>query len=104
MVIPENRPEDRSALSGKVPGELLRRKYDYPTQMRAALSARLVGIGKELKTVDKQVLELAAQTLDRDEQNNAEMVDVLVRAGYHDVPARIDAAVIRRLLGYITPS
>ena len=80
-----------------------RRKNDYPTQMRAALSAKLLSIGKDLKTVDKQVLELAAQTLDRDEQNNAEMVDLLVRAGYHDVPARVDAKLIRRLLGYITP-
>lgn len=48
-------------------------------------------------------LSLAADKLRRDEQNNAEMVDTLVRAGYNDIPAQIDASVIRRLLGYATP-
>jgi hypothetical protein len=80
-----------------------RRKNDHSTQLRDSLSGRLLAIGKNLQTVDKQVLELAAQTLARDEAENASMIDELVRAGYRDVGSRVNSALIKRLLGYITP-
>lgn len=105
-----NDPEDRSALSGKLPPEMLRRRTDHvdgwsvtPTPMRTALAAALMAIHNSIEGQVRPQLKLAAEVLERDEQANAEMIDVLVRAGYKDVPARIDATVIRRLLGYITP-
>jgi hypothetical protein len=101
-----NRIEDRSALHGKVPEELLRRKTDTrPVAPAAPVSYReALATGIELLyEPGGEIIKLAAEKLRRDEQNNAEMVDTLVRAGYTDIPAQIDASVIRRLLGYVTP-
>lgn len=104
--IATNEPADNSGLHGKVPDELLRRKTDTrpvppasPVAYREALATAL----ERIPVHDPQPIKHAADKLRRDEQNNAEMIDVLVRAGYNDIPAQIDASVIRRLIGYITP-
>ncbi len=70
-----------------------------PVSYREALARAL----ELMWTPGNENTKLAAEKLRRDEQTNAEMVDELVRAGYTDTPAQIDASVIRRLLGYITP-
>lgn len=83
--------------------EHLRRRTDtQPAQLREAISFQLRETAK-LFPGAQSALTLAADTLERDERNNAEMIDVLMRAGYKDIPARIDATVIKRLLGYVTP-
>jgi hypothetical protein len=105
-----NEPADNSCLHGKLPDELLRRRTDTrpvppasPVVYREALARGLDNISVDRDSRDAERLTLAADKLRRDEQNNAEMIDVLVRAGYNDIPAQIDASVIRRLIDYITP-
>jgi hypothetical protein len=73
-----------------------------PVAMRNALAKTLRNLGRYVPGMT-ETTQLAAETLERDEQNNAEMIAVLARAGYRDIPPRINAAVIRRLLGYATP-
>ena len=78
-----------------------------PVPMRNALAASLMRIYNSMKEHaphDRSaVYKLAAETLERDEAENAAMIDELVRAGYRDVGPRINAALIKRLLGYISP-
>lgn len=76
-----------------------------PVQMRDGLSAAVYEISKSgaLSYEQRMTLELAAQTLSRDEEENARMIGELVHRGYKDVPPRINFNLIRRLLGYITP-
>lgn len=74
-----------------------------PMAYREALALGLHNIIIGNVSDPESVLKNAADKLRRDEQNNAEMVDVLVRAGYNDIPAQIDASVIRRLLDYVSP-
>lgn len=82
----------------------VRRRTDTePAPMRSALSQRLMSLHDTIEAGVRPVLKLAAETLERDEQSNAEMIDILVRAGYKDIPVRINADLIRRLIGYITP-
>lgn len=84
-----------------------RRKTDTrpatPVSMREALATGLLGITAGTTNDPETVIRTAVDKLRRDEQNNAEMVDVLVRAGYNDIPAQINASFIRRLLDYISP-
>lgn len=77
-----------------------------PVQSRFALAERLRVEAQSLGSFNvngKAALMMAAELLERDENNNAEMIAVLEISGYKDIPARIDATMIRRLLGYITP-
>jgi hypothetical protein len=117
----KNLHSDRSALSGHVPDALLRRRTDLvtwakevgaeaeaqpaqPVPYREALAKRLSQMVNPVNDFGKnQLLLNAAEKLRRDEQNNAECIDILVRAGYRDIPAQVNAELIRRLLGFITP-
>lgn len=90
----------------------LRRKTDtrpelpaQPVAYREVL-ARGVALVAATESVDENsvdLLKLASEKLRRDEQTNAECIDILVKAGYTDIPAQVDAKLIRRLIGYITP-
>lgn len=84
----------------------LRRRTDsqpgQSIQMRSALAQAAQRMAAQWPG-ERETLKLIAQTLERDEQNNAAMIHELTRAGYRDIPARVDATVIRRLLGYMTP-
>lgn len=71
--------------------------------LRSALATQLRAIGNTVPASIGQKLLLAAGILERDEATNAEMIDVLVRAGYRDIPRRVNQRMIQRLLGYITP-
>lgn len=72
-----------------------------PVQSRRAIAAQLRAMARLLPSA--KCAALAADILEHDEESNAEMIAVLEIAGYKDIPARIDATMIRRLLGYITP-
>lgn len=89
-----------------------RRKTDTRPALPAApvsyreVLARGVALVAATERVDEDsvdLLKLASEKLRRDEQNNAECIDILVRAGYAEIPAQVDANLIRRLIGYITP-
>lgn len=98
------RCDHKSAFNQRLTRAPVRRKTD--PQYREALADRLKEIasaGKFALGPDAATLVLAANKLRRDELTNAEMIDVLTKAGYQDIPAQVDAALIRRLLGYITP-
>jgi hypothetical protein len=81
-----------------------RRKTDAPTTpMREALSTQLLALASTMPGSVRPMLTLAAETLARDEAENAAMINELVRAGYRDIGSRVNTSLIKRLLGYITP-
>lgn len=92
------------------PVPLQRRRSDtkpgQPVQMRDGLASALrmiAGTARLHAGSQFETLHLAAQTLERDEEENAAMIQLLVNAGYKDIPARVDRELIKRLLGYISP-